>query len=460
MAEIDVNELLTKNEDRTFDRTRGLGSKEERDAAGEKIAAFATSSGGTILFGQEDHKGIKGILCGEQEFITRLGDLEAHLDPKPTIDGPFFFPAEGKTIAVIRIASLGKGGPCCYRNTAYRRVMDRSEVIPPKELHRLWSATGQLHFEERPSNAPVDEIDRETLERYTQEPKKSGSFVESKFLVARKLASQLESGQSTLTNLGVIVLAKNPNEWLSGAKVHLIRFRGTTPGERMASTTLSLPLAKLIETCVAYIKTFQPTKESKEGIRRIEGPAIPEYVIREAIVNALAHRDYEHPGEILVRIFDNRLEISNPGAPTPEEWKEITAHWLPVHRNPLIYDFLRPVQLGEGAGQGLPEMKRLLAERGLPEPEFNQIQDTFIITIFNEQKKGGKQQAESELIAFIAEKKKISSTDAMKLLKISRPNAIRILNRLESKKYVIHMGSGRTSHYEYAESKDGNSKSG
>ena len=188
---------------------------------------------------------------------------------------------------------------------------------------------------------------------------------------------------------------------------------------------------------------------------RSEESAIPQFVIREAVVNALAHRDYEHPAEVLVRMFDDRLEISNPGAPTPEEWRDITANWLPVHRNPLIYDFLRPMQLGEGAGQGIPEMKRLLSERGLPEPQFNQIQDTFIITIFNEPKKEGKQKVLSELIEFIAEKKTVSSTDILKKFKISRPHAIRLLKELEAKKYLEHVGSGRNSHYEHAENRSG-----
>lgn len=444
----EIRELLSRVEDATFDRTRSL---ENKDSVGEKIAAFATSSGGTLLVGQENDKKVTGIASSIEEFIRRLGHILEQTDPKPTLDGPHFVNVDGKDLAVIKIISLGSGGPCCYRDTAYRRVLDRSEKIPPKELHRIWSSAGKLHFEERSATAPMATIDREEFDFYTQDARKNSSFEEEKYLLARKLAAKDKGGAPLLTNLGVLVICQRPIDWLAYARVHLVRFKGITPGERISSTTLSLPIRKCISSSFAFVKSFMPVKERTEGLRRIEEPLIPDFVLREAIVNAFTHRDYEDPGEILIRVFDDRVEMSNPGAPTPEEWKAIELNGLPVHRNPLLYEFLRPAQLGEGVGQGIPEMRKLLREAKLPEPLFVQIQNTFNVVLYNKPAGGSAQSLTNQVLRLIHKEKSVSTTRLMQAFRVSRPFILRLLHQLEVRGYLRHTGGGPTSRYELAD---------
>lgn len=447
---LDIASLLSRAEDATFDRMQSIGSKEDRDRAGEKIASFASSKGGVLLFGQADDRQMVGIRVDDQTLITRLGELSTLLDPRPTIDGPYFFDVGGARLAAIVVVSLGRGGPCTYNNQAYSRVMDRSEKIPAKELRRIWSAMGQISFEERPTLAPVTAIDRETLNEYTKDARAKGSFNETAYLIARKLSTQ-DGDALNLTNLGVIVLAQDPSEWLPNAKIHLIRFKGITPGERTGSTMLSQPLHKLIASCVAYIKTFQPVSERREGIRRIEEPLIPEYVVREALVNAIAHRDYEHPGETLVRIFDDRIEISNPSVLTPDEWKSVLLNGIPVHHNPMVYQYLREMQLGEGAGQGIPIMRDLMDKANLPEPIFVQIRELFNIVLYNRPAAGSADSLSQQLLRVIHQERIVSSTRIMDKFKVSRPYALRLLKSLASKGYLKHTGGGKTSRFEIAD---------
>ena len=444
----EIQSYLARHEDSTFDRTSSL---ENKDSVGANIASFATSSGGVLLIGQDNQKNLVGIGPSIEEFLRNLGNILERTDPKPTIDGPYFSEIEGKQIAIIKVISLGPGGPCSYKDNAYRRVLDRSERIPPRELHRIWSSAGKLHFEERPSTAPLSAVDRTELEFYSDEARKNQSFDETKFLVGRKLAAMGNDHQPTLTNIGVIVLSQKPMDWLSYAKVYLVRFKGIIPGERIGATTLSLPIRKCIEASFSFIRSFMPVTERREGLRRIEEPLIPDFVLREAIVNAFSHRDYEDPGEILVRVFDDRVEISNPGAPKPEEWKAIELSGIPVHRNPLLYDFLRPAQLGEGVGQGIPEMRRLLKGANLPEPLFTQIQNTFNVVLYNKPLGGSSQSLSNQIIRFIHKEKRVSTTRLMSVFKVSRPYILSILHDLEKKGYVHHTGGGPTSRYELAD---------
>jgi ATP-dependent DNA helicase RecG len=199
-----------------------------------------------------------------------------------------------------------------------------------------------------------------------------------------------------------------------------------------------------------FVKTFLPTKERVEGIQRIEEPAVPEFVLREAIVNAIAHRDYENPGEILIRIFDDRLELLNPGAPTPEEWKKILTSAIPLHRNPRIYEFLREANLGEGVGQGIPEIKKRLKQAGAGEAVFSIIRDSFNLTIpYKKTRAGSLDELMQKTLEIGLREKKVTSTRVRKELDVSLPLTLRILNELVKQGFAAHKGGGRTSHYEF-----------
>ncbi len=443
LSELELDGILSRKEDTFFDRTRSL-EKNSKDSVGSKIAAFATSQGGWLLFGQADDKKLVGI--GERGgFIRGLSELLQNLEPVPTVEGPLFFERDGKLLAALRIIALGSGGPCSFKGVAYQRVQESSVKISPKELYRIWSSAGRLYFEERPSIAPLTAIDHDSLDLYLRGAKSRGEVNMPAFLEAKKLAKG-----DFLTNLGVLVLSKKPDDWLPNARIHVVRFKGTTPSERSAALTLSMPIHKLVASAIDFIKTFLPVREKIEGIKRFEQTAIPEYVLREVLVNALAHRDYENPGEVLVRIFDDRFEISNPGAPTPEEWKKILFSGIPVHRNPRIYEFLREANLGEGVGQGIPEIRKRLKEVGAAEPVFFVISDTFALMLNFKPLRGGHDALLEKALKLVREEGTVSSTRVMNALGISRPFAIRLLNELVAKHFLVHSGGGKTSKYSFS----------
>ncbi len=104
--------------------------------------------------------------------------------------------------------------------------------------------------------------------------------------------------------------------------------------------------------------------------RRVEKMEIPEVVLREAIVNAVAHRDYFEKGAtVMVELFDSRLEITNPGG-LPKGLKEEDFGKRTLARNPLIAALLHRAGYIEKLGTGIPRIKQIMLEAGLPEAEF------------------------------------------------------------------------------------------
>ncbi|VVC01039.1 Uncharacterised protein [uncultured archaeon] len=406
--------LLKEKEGEHFDRKRSF---EDYDSIGETIAAFASSYGGYLLVGQANDLSIVGVK-DDPETISRLGQIIRNCEPIPSTEGPFFMDVDGKKVAVLRVISLGKAWPCFYKCVPYLRVVDSNNKIAGRDLYRLWTHSGRISFEERESSATKGEIDSDVLDYYKEKISVRGEFNVDAWMKNRKLTVN-----GSLSNIGVLVLAKNPTNHLSRPQITMIRYKGTDPANRVAAITLSQPLHKLFASCENFLRINLLVSEKMEEMRRLEDTIIPWAAVREALVNAIAHRDYESASETMVRIFDDRIEFINPGAPDPENWKKILQNQWPIHRNPILYDFVRMEGVGEGAGQGLVIMRNAMLAAGLESPEYHVAQDSFMVVLRAKQEEK-KTEATNELLEFLKKKKEVTTTEIMAALKVSRPTAI------------------------------------
>ena len=420
------------------------GTKNQ-DSIGEKIAAFATSGGGWLIIGLSDSRPPRTIgIENEQILITDVGNALRCCDPIPTVGNPKFIEKEGKKIAVYRITGLG-GNVCNYKDVPFHRVQDSSKKMTQNQLREIWMRSEILSWEQRPSPAELKDISKSELNFYLTKANERNPLdlqTEENFLKTHKAITQ---DKKQLTNLGLIVLGEDPAQYLPQCKIQLVRFRGDKPIDRVAAVLLHSPARKMIIECINFLKLNLPIRERFEGTNRFEEPIIPEIVLREVIVNMIVHRDYSDPQESLIRIFDDRVEFQNPGAPNPIELTQILNQGIPSHRNQWIYNFLRPVHQAEAAGQGIPIMKKEMTKRGLYEPEITALYNIFHLTLrFGERKP---ETLEDVILLFGREKRALSTSDVMRIYKISRPTAIKILNGLVIKGFAEHKGKRRVSKY-------------
>jgi len=439
----EVVESVLKNdrpEGYSIDWIRGI---ENRDAIGKKIAAFATSDGGWLVIGIDDSRRAIGI-GDKQIFITAIGEVLRNCQPVPSLSDPQFIDVESKTVALYRIPSLG-GTICEHNGTPYHRVQDSAKKMTTQEvMHRL-TVYGILCWERRSSSAGVDDIDSDELNFYLKKVNERNPIeqkTKDAFLVSNKA---LADDKKHLTNLGVIALSKKPSDFIPQCKIQMVRFKGTKPVDRIAAFLAEYPARKMIMNCMNFIKLNLPVRERHEGASRVEEPVIPERALREAVVNMVVHRDYNDPQESLIRIFDDRVEFQNPGAPEKAEMEKILQQGIPYHRNQGIYNFLRPVHQAEAAGQGIPIMKRELKRVGLSEPDITILSNIFHMTMRFEER--GPETLEDTVLLYGREKGIISTTDVMAIYKLSRPTAIKILNNLAVKGLAKHAGKRRSSKY-------------
>lgn len=217
------------------------------------------------------------------------------------------------------------------------------------------------------------------------EPRNLQTFMEmanlSDTLPLRRLFESLEllTEEGIAKNATALFFGREPEHKFPHAIIRCLRFKGLDKVHIIDDKTFGSPLYQQYINALSWIES----KLEVEYIIKGTGPReeiweIPLDVFKESIMNAICHRDlYEEGGTIMVEVYDNRVEISNPGGLLPIVAAEF-GH-KSMSRNPLIFGLFTRMQVVEKVGSGIPRMRRLMKEAGLPEPKFD-TQGFFTVT--------------------------------------------------------------------------------
>jgi predicted HTH transcriptional regulator len=188
------------------------------------------------------------------------------------------------------------------------------------------------------------------------------------------------------THAAVLLFGKEPRRFFNNIQVHCLHFSGTEKRKPILShQPYEGRLFEVIDDAVEFVlgKLNRPVGTRAEASQASGDFEVPRSVVAEAIVNAVAHRDYRNPGFVQVIVFADRIEVWNPGelpsGLTPEMLREPHG---PLPRNPLIAEPLFRVKYVEKAGTGTTDMIADCIEAGLPEPDFKQHGPHFVTTIW------------------------------------------------------------------------------
>ncbi|MCX6750168.1 MAG: hypothetical protein NTZ83_01810 [Candidatus Pacearchaeota archaeon] len=209
-------------------------------------------------------------------------------------------------------------------------------------------------------------------------------------------------------------------------------------------------LPQMIEHSLNFVRRFIAKEFVIKEVKRKEISLLPEDAIREAIINAIAHRDYFNKNEIQLSIFDDRLEITNPGG-LPEGMTKELLGVLSIQRNPIIYHFLKDYGYMEGLGSGISKIFKVMKDADLEAPEFILTKEFFRVIlkmgkVINKTKeKINKRQQKA--LEFLKENKQIKAKDYASMNKISVPTAVKDIKELWKKGYIKKVGTYRGVYY-------------
>ena len=184
-----------------------------------------------------------------------------------------------------------------------------------------------------------------------------------------------------LTNAAILLFGKNPQKFFLQAETRCARFKGTEPLEFIDMKVFGGNIIDQREDALEFVKEHIKLHAEIKGTERVERWEYPIEAIREAITNAICHRNYKISSNVQIRVFDDRIEIWGCGPlPEPLTVEDLRKKHDSVLRNPLIGKCFFLIKYIEQWGTGTNRMIKKCLSSGLPEPLFEEISGNLVVT--------------------------------------------------------------------------------
>lgn len=374
----------------------------------DTVSSFSNKYGGTIIFGidEENDFNITGVydINDLQKQISAL--CSDSMEPVVRAD---FLPVEykGKILLAVQIDEIMQNKkPCYYKpkgiiKGSYTRVGDRDEVMTDYEVYALQSYKDGIIEDIRPNKrATLDDLNREQLDVYLKKIKEEKvNFAKNSEEKILKLSGITDNNNDSIypTLAGTMIFGEFPQAYYPQLFVACSVIPGKELGDKGSmgqrfddNKRVEGTIEEMLEGTLVFLRKNMKTKiviNSQTGIRE----NIPEYpmeALREAIANALIHRDYSIQTEnayISVNMYDNRIEIINPGALYGNnKLDKLGTSTMMEARNPNIVRILEEKgSVIENRHSGIPTMIREMKNMKLPDPEFIEERGAFKVVFRN-----------------------------------------------------------------------------
>lgn len=339
----------------------------------KELVALSNLDGGMVLLGVEDNGTVFGLTRPHGELEEWVMNTCRDKIRPPII--PFYELVRdiepGKDIAIVRVTPGFKVLSRWHngRNEYFIRVGTTSRDCAPEELERLFQNRGTLRPELRPvSGAKLADLDIRRLKDYFVRVREQSVPADGDIEGWNKLLLNTEFiVEDGVTIAAVLLFGTNPNRFLPQAGIDAAAFPGEAKDydaqERAKLRGAMTPLMGtggivengLVEQALEFVRRNTSTTANLEGGQRVDRPTYPPEVLREAIVNALIHRDYLLSStDIELSIYSNRLEIISPGRLPNGITPERMLSGCRAARNQLIKDTMRDYKYLEHMGMGIP----------------------------------------------------------------------------------------------------------
>lgn len=355
-----------------FKRTTG-----ERREAGRTLCAMLNHRGGRVLFGVEQDGRVIGQQVGEQT-IEDVAQEVRQIDPPafPTIDRVDV--GESRDVLVVTVTQ-GQNRPYSYRGQAYRRVGSTSPAMSRDEYNRM--LLERLHGEQRWENQPaagwtVADLDAAEITRTIEEAIRRGRTEDPGTREPEALLRGFGLIRDRALLRAALMLfgrAGRLEAELPQCVLRVARFRGTDRTEFVDNRQFHGNALELLVRAERFLRESLPVAgRVLPGLfERVDDPLYPPLALREALANAICHRDYSiGGGSVAVAIYDDRLEFTSSG--TLHFGLTAEALFLPHESlpwNPLIARVLYRRGIIESWGRGTLKIAELTTQAGLPRPE-------------------------------------------------------------------------------------------
>lgn len=433
---------------RESERSEDKSSLAEWREVVESVAAFATSGGGQVRIGVGPDGRRTGVRLGRGTLEDLANKIKVNTDPAQfpsiAIEGP-----DDSALVRIRVEE-SPIKPVWAFGRPLKRVGRTNQHVSRGEAQRMAEATSGRTWDAMVCGGfRPDEIDKKAVRDYLR---RAGLTARTVQTLLKNLA--LLTPEGAACNGAALLFARHPQRFFPEAQVKCARFAGTTSVRFLDEKTFEGNLLSQMEHALAFV-----ARNTRQEIRitgRPEREAIAEYpedAVREAIVNAVCHRDYAAVGTTQVRIYDDRLEVWNPGALPPELSIESLSREHPSRpRNPRLAQALYRARLIEHWGTGTLRMIQAAKDRGL-KLEFGQDGGVFMVRFIKAAQVVSRPEdvqisaRQEKALRYLAKHGRITTLEYQRLCGVSERQSLKDLSDMTEKGMLVRSGKGRATHY-------------
>ncbi|HEX29386.1 TPA: hypothetical protein ENG04_04825 [Candidatus Poribacteria bacterium] len=452
-----IKDIVKEGESQRVEFKRSLRLKND---IGKTISALANTDGGIILIGVSDEGEILGVDIGRKSVEDLANWVKENTDPQiyPDIR---VHQVEGKKIIEISVKESGEK-PVFFKDRAFQRVGKTNQRISASKIRELAKQERvRLHWDERIcEGATLEDIDEEKVRWYLERREKIRNVKKPMDMSLEELLVNIGALSKEVmkpTNAGILFFGVNPQRFFINSQLRVAKFKGTEVIHPVIDRIdCRGTLWEMVEMAEEFIRrnirllSFRVST----SFQREDKFEYPLDALREAIINALIHRNYLETADVRVFIFDDRIEVINPGS-----FPEGVSPDEPVHKpvNPILCQFMYDVGFIERYGSGIKMMKRLCRQWGNKEPHYklhpletkiifdSPIKETTYVDVADISERLNERQKKA--LFYAMRKGFITRREYMEINEVSHKTAHVELKDMVDKRFLEREGKGRGVRY-------------
>jgi len=451
-----LKDLIRKDESETLEFKKSLGEWKEII---QVISAFANTKGGTIILGIDEERKVFGVQIGKRTTEDLTNKIRRNTDPKisPRI---LVNNLDGGDIITIKVEE-SKSKPVFAFDRAYKRVGRSTVRATSEEIRKMALEGKKIYWDEQIcEGARLEDIDAEKVGWFLKEARHERNLNIAVDTPVHEVLMRLNVLRNEkLTNASILLFGKEPQRFFLQAEVRCVRFKGNKPVKPFIDMKVtSGNIIDQVNKSLSFVLEHIPKAVWLAGKpQREERYQYPPDAIREAIVNAICHRNYEEKSNIQIRVFDDYMEVWSPGElPSPLTPEDLKKTHKSIPRNPIIARQFFWIRFIEEVGTGTNDMMECCKEWEIPEPEFKHVMGDFVVTfrgkITEEYLQSlGLNERQIKAVEYIKKRGNITNKKYQILCPgVNRETLRKDLNDLIVKKIILRKGQKKGIYYEFA----------
>ncbi|MCL4506810.1 MAG: transcriptional regulator [Chloroflexi bacterium] len=421
------------------------------------LVSLANAHGGVLIIPVIDARGRSPV--EPDEIRDRAYKAALTTEPHLIIPLPYLLQPKPDEPAVALAIEIPGGLPHAYSLDGRFLGRNGSRIAPltARGLRELLLTRSEGTWEAHsPSGCSRDDLDWAKIGAYAGNVVNMGEPTVEDLLLRRGCVIR-QGKRLRPTYAGLLLFGKQPQRWVRGAEVLAVRFSGGNMDDVFVRQTISNTLPEQIRRAELFVNENVTPQSRIAGWQRTEQAPYPPGVLREAVVNAIAHRDYRATGgQIHILIFNDRVEVRSPGRlPGHVTLKNLMNERY--SRNEAIVQVLADMGFIERLGYGIDRMVRTMKDRGHQPPKFEETDAGFMVTLYAKSEASADQNSVhapaqnariEKMLAFIKESGRITNRDYQELCPdVSAESLRRDFVDMVERGVIMRIGDKRGTYY-------------